>query len=44
MSLILILTEVKDEEGGIQVSGVLIFRSFLGSKEFSMVESLGFDF
>jgi hypothetical protein len=43
MSLILILTEVKDEES-IQVSGVLIFRSFLGSKEFSMVESLGFDF
>lgn len=43
MSLILILTEVNCEEG-IQVSGVLMFRSFLGAKEFSMVESLGFDF
>jgi len=43
MSLILISTEVKDEEG-IQVSGVLIFRSFLSSKEFSMLESLDFDF
>ena len=43
MSLILISTEVKDEEG-IQVSRVLIFRSFLGANEFSIVGSFVFVF
>ena len=46
MSLVLILTEVKDEEG-IQVSlvsGVLILRSFLDGDEFSIVGSVSFIF